>query len=186
MAQFTQRLIDHIKEFEGGYANNPNDRGGETMKGITWPTYVNLVYRVLGRTSSKSHFLSLTDEEVSKFMHWYFRESGADRFRNQSVAEYFADFFWGTGYFAIKLLQRLLNVSDDGKMGPITLAAVNRRNGQSLLADLHTVRLAQYNRLAKDPSQVGHLRGWLRRANTQYEALKKKAPEPNGGSGQLA
>ncbi|WP_445946378.1 glycoside hydrolase family 108 protein [Shewanella sp.] len=35
MSQFKNRLIDELIDREGGYVNDPTDRGGETMYGIT-------------------------------------------------------------------------------------------------------------------------------------------------------
>lgn len=49
MAQLTDRLVKHILGEEGGWANDPDDHGGKTMRGVTWGTYNSLALAVLGR-----------------------------------------------------------------------------------------------------------------------------------------
>ena len=53
--------LAHTLQFEGAWANNPNDPGGATMKGITQRTY----NHYLGRETSQDELRNISDAEVA-------------------------------------------------------------------------------------------------------------------------
>ena len=53
--------LAHTLQFEGGWANNPNDPGGATMKGITQRTF----NQYLGRQASQEELRHISDAEVA-------------------------------------------------------------------------------------------------------------------------
>lgn len=66
---------------------------------------------------------------------------------------------------AAKMLQDILGVSGDGRIGPITLDRLDRANAQSVLDALKTHAAAHYEWLAREnPTLKKYLGGWLRRA----------------------
>ncbi len=68
---------------------------------------------------------------------------------------------------AIMHLQGLLNVKQDGDIGPATLEAIKARNPESLNNLLVIDRIFMLVRLAqKRPSDLSNLFGWVRRAST--------------------
>jgi lysozyme family protein len=81
---------------------------------------------------------------------------------------------------AIKILQHVLNlsglvnISQDGQLGPITARAcdqVYQQMGDYLINALCDERVAFYHRIvARQPNQQIFLNGWLRRAQTYYLA----------------
>ena len=42
MSESFKKALEHMLKFEGGYANDPNDSGGETFRGVSrrnWPKW---------------------------------------------------------------------------------------------------------------------------------------------------
>ena len=67
---------------------------------------------------------------------------------------------------AAKLLQRALGVTDDGKIGPITLSAVAAINRRPLVSGMLWARLAFYEAIARRrPASRKFLLAWLSRVN---------------------
>ena len=58
-----KKALKFVLDREGGYVNNPNDRGGATNKGITQNTY-NAYLKGIGRASCDVR--NITDAEVEK------------------------------------------------------------------------------------------------------------------------
>jgi lysozyme family protein len=119
---FKQALMLTLK-YEGGYVNNPHDKGGETNKGITSKVYDN--YRTKSRLPIQSVKL-IKDNEVDTIYYTnYWCEASCDKIPKPLNILVF-DFAVHSGPTrAVKYLQRLLNVNDDGVIGPKTLAALN-------------------------------------------------------------
>ncbi len=168
-----RRLIPFVLRWEGGYVDDPLDRGGATYRGVTLRTYA--TYR-RGRglpPPSKADLRRMTDAEwmeIFKLMYW--DRWQADRIRSQSVANICVDWLWASGSHGIKRVQRLLAVPDDGLVGPMTLEALNARAPEQLFAEIRAARVCFVKRIvARDPSQKRFERGWLNRlAALRYEA----------------
>lgn len=82
------------------------------------------------------------------------------------------DFGWNRGVgTSIRLLQRVLGVSQDGICGPNTIRAAHRRPGLGLVQDLATEQSASYRSL-RNFNIYG--RGWLARTGRrQAEATRR-------------
>ena len=66
---------------------------------------------------------------------------------------------------AAKMLQDALSVEGDGRIGPLTLGALDLANPQKVLDDLRREAELYYERLVeKDPKLKIYLQGWERRA----------------------
>ena len=74
---------------EGGYVNDPTDKGGETNKGITHATYDS--YR-RSKGLPKQSVKYMTDEEMHEiYYNNYYNASGADKIENPRLAMYVFD-----------------------------------------------------------------------------------------------
>jgi lysozyme family protein len=141
-----------IIEVEGGYVNNPDDPGGATRWGVT-----ELVARSNGYTGPMEKFPIDVAKRIYKESYW-------DAVRGNElpwpVNLYLFDMAVNSGPVqAIKTLQKTLNVTVDGILGPVTLSAASamNKNQQCLfLAD----RAMFYTQLATFQT-FG--RGWLKR-----------------------
>lgn len=152
------RLISH----EGGYVNHPDDPGGETNWGVTAQ-----VARECGYFGSMRELSRETAKRIAKEAYW--DRCKADQYAFPIAFQVFdAAYNHGVGT-AIRFLQRAVNVADDGKVGPITLKAIQAMPVTDVLSRFNAERLEFYTKLSTWGS-FG--KGWARRvaANLKYQA----------------
>ena len=96
------KMLQFILAREGGYSNHPDDKGGETNKGITHKTYD--AYRKSKGLKTRS-VKELTDEEMQDiYYNEYYKASGADKIDNPRLAMYVVDTAINHGLSTAKLL----------------------------------------------------------------------------------
>lgn len=159
MSGFTTAL-PFVLRMEGGYVNDPVDRGGATNKGITQATYSSWL-STQGRPSRPVR--EITDEEVEQIYHLcYWLPAKCDALPwPASAAVFDAAVNHGVSR-ATRMLQEALLVKVDGIIGPATLAAAEGADPHQLVGELLWVRVDFYYRISRG-DQVKFLRGWLRR-----------------------
>lgn len=137
---------------EGGYVNSPNDPGGETKWGISKRSYPNLDIANLTQDDAKAIYLR---------DYW-----GAGHFDAlpPTVAFQAFDIAVNSGVDAsVRMLQRAAGVTDDGVVGPITLAAFQKTEPVALAMRLMAERLDFWRKL---PTWSNFGSGWAGRAAT--------------------
>ncbi|VEI74745.1 Predicted lysozyme (DUF847) [Mannheimia haemolytica] len=152
------RLLGH----EGGYTNDKNDKGGETNWGVTIHTA-----RANGYTGSMR---AMTREQAKQiYLKAFWQRYNCEKFAPEIAFQFFdAAVNHGFGN-AARMLQRAVGVADDGVIGKITLAAIERHS----VADVGTLFIAErvefFTKL-DDFSRYG--KGWIRRManNLRYFA----------------
>jgi lysozyme family protein len=117
------KAIGRVLAHEGGYTDNPNDPGGETNLGITWPTLLEAIRR--GIVPADTTIKSLTAPAATAiYREMFWNPLGAmhpaAKFQMLDAAVNH-----GIGN-ANRILQRAVGVADDGKVGDITRAAIER------------------------------------------------------------
>jgi len=155
--------FERVIKAEGGYVNDPDDRGGETNLGVTigaWGAY-------LGRKIEPGEMKALTKETVKPFyraMYWD-KVKGDDLPVGVDYAIF--DFAVNAGVGrAAKFIQRAVGALDDGAIGPGTLALVAKPTRGKLLENFAKQKEAFYNSLAeKNPTQKKFLKGWMARVD---------------------
>lgn len=163
-----EQLIPFILRWEGGFVDDPHDRGGATNKGITIATY-RFYRRQRGyATTTVADLKNISDAEwadVLKSLYW--DKWQADKIVNQSIANILVDWVWASGSYGIKLPQKMLGVAVDGIVGNQTLAAVNNYTPPcELFEKIRQERIAFVNRIvAARPANRKFRRGWLNRIN---------------------
>lgn len=171
------QTIAQLLEREGGYVNNPADRGGETMFGITEP-----VARAFGYQGPISMLPKTTAAAIYRARYWFQPRFDQVALVDQGVAEELLDtgVNMGTGV-AARFLQRALNVLNngaadypnltvDGAIGAMTLYAlrafVARRSLEGravLLRMLNAQQSVRYMEIAEaNASQEQFEYGWQR------------------------
>lgn len=174
---------------EGGYANNPNDSGGETWKGIArkkhpdWPGwgvvdhYKNKIKTGFPNTLATAPGLQAEVESFYKVVFWDYLK--LDQIKDQRIANELFDTAVNMGQgVAALFIQRALNVSNrngkdypdlqvDGSVGGITVNAVNNHpRPDQLLKLLNTLQGAKYIAICEaNPSQEIFLNSWLSRVS---------------------
>lgn len=125
-----EQYIEHLIGIEGGYTNNPNDSGGETIWGVTVA-----VARAFGYQGDMRAMTKTTAREI--YLDRYFRQPRFDQIHaiNQNVAAELLDTGVNMGTeVASKFFQRALNalnlkqsvyadIKVDGNIGVMTVAA---------------------------------------------------------------
>ncbi len=162
---FYYALAWHLKH-EGPWSNHPSDPGGFTYAGISKVAHANWhgwQYLLENGTIPDHVIASFYDSLVWKPMM-------CDSMPPE-LAFYLFDTacLLGTPY-ATYLLQKSLNVTPDGIIGPNTLHAIRSQGTRTVLSKLHTNRITFHKELVnKYPNLKIFYKGWLRRANLTYQ-----------------
>jgi hypothetical protein len=141
--------VAQVLNFEGGYVNNPNDRGGETKYGISKKAYPDLDIK------------NLTKETATEIYYRdYWLASSCDRM-DYKVALVVFDMSVNHGVSrSIKILQKTLKVKIDGIIGTQTLGAL--RTDAQFPRDILRERVHFYLNLSSSQlKEFGH--GWMNR-----------------------
>lgn len=150
-------LMPHLKRHEGGFVNHPKDPGGATNMGITLATF----RRHIKRNGTVSDLKRMTWEQAAKV----YRSQYWNKVRGDDLppgVDYTVfDFAVNSGPSrAAKFLQRIVGVEQDGEIGPITLAAVNRMAPADVINGVCDARLSFMQGLKTWPT---FRKGWSRR-----------------------
>lgn len=166
-----EELAPAIAKWEGGYVNDPLDRGGATNMGVTIGTW-----RLVGYDKNNDGVIDeqdiqlLTHDDFKFVLQKYWDKWKADEIDNQSVANLLVDWYWMSGKHGIVIPQRLLGVAADGIVGPITLKAVNEANPKDFFDEVKKARVKFYNDIVA--SSVRAYERKLGRKSTQREQLQ--------------
>ena len=155
MSENFDKMLKFVLLREGGYSNNPNDKGGETNKGITYQTY-NSYRKSRGRSPRSVKYI--TDEEVRDiYYNNYYKASGADKIQNPKLAAYVFDTAVNMGVSRAK--EFLAKSGND-------------------LNTYEQLRRNKYNQFVEyDSSQRCFLQGWNNRINSLREFVDNEFPE---------
>ncbi|MDR1037345.1 MAG: hypothetical protein LBT40_12500 [Deltaproteobacteria bacterium] len=192
MTDFFEKAMAKVKQFEGGYVDNPRDRGKETFRGISrksWQDWDGWPFI----DAAKGEWADLPAKgrpKLAAFIDSKFRGSAVmDNLETEFYRVNFWELFSGvlTGRIlwkvfdtavnngegtARKLLQRALNLPPlnshlavDGVLGPKTRLAVSKAPEDALLQNFCQAQAANYRAIVKShPEQEVFLKGWLNRA----------------------
>ena len=166
MANFSTAL-SKLLEVEGGYANDPVDKGGETIYGISrknWPQWEGWKY--VDRKNYNTAYRYVEDFYKRNF--W--NPVGGDDILDQALAEKVFDIAVNAGIgTATKIVQRCLNILNgaslkvDGACGPATRREIQKCKYPKTLLKMITC-LQGYHYISiceRDPSQRRFIRGWI-------------------------
>lgn len=136
--------IPRILKHEGGYVDHPNDPGGPTNKGITISTFQSYIKP----NGTKEDLKKLTTEQATVvYKRQYWDAVMADSLP-VGVDYAVADFAVNSGpYRAVKYLQTIVGVTQDGRIGPKTLEAVRKMSSEDIINRLCDDRMTFLKRL---------------------------------------
>lgn len=155
---------------EGGYADDPDDPGGATNRGITQATYT--AWRTKQRLPTQ-HVRHCTIEETAAI----YRSEYWDKHRCGDLPWPLALVHFDSAVqhaSADRLLQETLGVKVDGQIGPKTLAEARTGDPWRWALRLIFQRLDYYRSISKGPL-LKFLPGWCRRMVLLYESLEDAA-----------
>jgi glycosyl hydrolase family 108/predicted peptidoglycan binding protein len=148
-----------IFKAEGGYSDNPNDPGGPTNFGITLATLKAYESNPNLTAQDVKSLTPATAREIYRSNYWNRMQCGS---LPEGLDLEVFDFGVNAGPGeAVKALQRIVGVTADGSIGPITLAAVGQFKARDLISQYSQARLAYYQGLNNPEFE----QGWTVRAN---------------------
>lgn len=148
-----ERLVSH----EGGLVNNPADKGGLTKYGISQRSYPSLDIAKLTLADARA---------IYKRDFW--DRAQCDRLPPGVAFDVFDTAINSGIGQSIRFLQRAVGVADDGAVGPMTLAAVSRREPEAVQARFNGHRLEF---MAKLSNWDVFGKGWVRRVASNLQAV---------------
>ena len=153
--------------FEGGYCNHPSDPGGMTNHGVTKRTWEDWT----GESVDEQCMRELSVEEVTPLYRgrYWNKVWGDDLPAGLDYCVFDCAVNSGPKQ-AIIFLQRVVGVDDDGVIGKLTMAAVNREKAVDLIEDYCDLRLRFLEKLKAYPV-FG--KGWTKRVNAVEDYAKK-------------
>ena len=168
------KAFSHILEVEGGYVNDPLDRGGETNFGIT-----KKVAEMHGYTGDMKLMTENIAKSIYKADYWDIIQLDAIGVLSEEIALEMFDSGVNCGVrWAAKWFQRSMNLLNrngtkfenlevDGFLGPKSLLAFNSFKDKDHKYILKTMNLLQGMRYIsiceRDETQEKFFRGWLGR-----------------------
>jgi lysozyme family protein len=155
-------IFERLMKHEGGYVNHPSDPGGETMYGVTkrvaqahgyYGDMRKLPKETAKQITEKSYYKAVKGDELDRLIAWQLTDAAYNHGKRQ----------------AVKFLQRAVGASDDGLIGPRTLAAVAAMDKNDVVLLFNAERLEFFTNL-KIWQTFG--KGWARRivGNLRYAA----------------
>ena len=165
MTPFFKKAFEELIGIEGGYVNDPTDRGGETKYGISKKSYPHLDIK------------NLTLEQAQQ-IYWedFWKASGSHHMIKYELALELFDTGVNMGQgIARKFLQQALNLMNrnqynfpdlkvDGIVGPNTIAAYKKVDDRILLKVLNGLQFMRYVQICeRDPAQEKYFNGWMKR-----------------------
>lgn len=162
------KFVELIKQFEGGFVDDPDDPGGATNMGITLSTY--MAHKGLeSKEVALAQLKNLTEEEaVEIYRSGYWNQVSGGKLAS-GIDIFVADWAIHSGpQRAIIELQSLIGVTPDGILGPISMEALKEEDPARLLQDLHNERFNFYHDITYGKSTRKFLKGWLNRLHKLY------------------
>lgn len=171
------KAMPHVFSEEGGYVDHPKDPGGATNMGITLAT----LSAWEGGKVSKAEVKALTKSKATDIYreNYWNKVAGDDLPAGVDYAVF--DFAINSGPArAVKMLQKVVGVDQDGVIGAKTLAAVRKMAADRIISELCDARLAWLKTLGTFKT-FG--RGWTARVSrVRSRALafsRDSAPVPS-------
>lgn len=158
---------------EGGYSDTPGDAGGATKWGITRATLAAWWHRYVTKAEVEA-LEEPTAQEIARKEYWV-PLRGDELPAGVDLVVF--DFGFNAGWSrSAKLLQRVVEETQDGQIGPKTLAAVAKFSAGAIIDRLSQLHEVYYETVVEEyPGDEKFLAGWLGRAGRAAQAALKLA-----------
>jgi lysozyme family protein len=156
------RALKLVLAHEGGWADNPKDPGGATMKGVTLANF----RRYVKPGATKDDLRKITDAQVATVYRRYYWDAVAGAELPDGIDYAVFDFAVNSGPSrAAQYLQKVVGVAQDGKIGPATLKATKAMLPATVIHNLCDERLAFLKRIKSKGKLLWDTfgKGWSRR-----------------------
>ena len=158
--------LEFLWQVEGGYVNDPADRGGKTNFGISSQAHPDI--DIAGLTQSEAATIYRTD---------YWLPAACNQLPARIAVALFGHAVHSGPVAAIKHLQLSLAITVDGHCGPITQAAARDSDHLETVIQMLSHRGYRFFTIAKhDQSQARFLRGWMVRTYRLLHFITTRVP----------
>lgn len=162
-------LAPFIRFYEGGFANDKDDPGGATNKGVTLTTF----RMIFGKSKTIVDLRNITTAQWDiVFKKHFWDKCKADTINSQSIANMLVDFAWHSGLGnAVPIMQKVVGFNkQDGIVGNMTITAINTYPNQKALFE--ALRKARMDFLKGRKTWWKFGKGWSNRVNAiEYGSL---------------
>jgi lysozyme family protein len=178
--------ITKVLQHEGGYVNNPKDRGKRTNYGVTQAVYEQFIGRkLIGSDTDAPKGQPMEEAEsvmrnmpignaIAVYKQLYWDKIQGDKIRKYSIAAAIFDQSINRGNVAaVKQAQRVLKnvfnypLAEDGVVGSATITALNTVDEAKFLNSYLQESILAYNKIVQNnPTQSVFLNGWLKRVES--------------------
>ena len=164
MASFVEAHKE-VGKSEGGYTNNPNDRGNYVdgkLIGTNYGISAPVLKTYLGRTPTIDDMLNLSPKDASKIYKFnYWDKIEGDSLKNQSVALMLYDAIVNQGGGTTRtMVKNALQEQNINYIG-IDAKSINKAKQKQFFDSIYNQRLERYSTGQKEFRQ-----GWIKRLNT--------------------
>jgi len=152
-----------VLRWEGGLSDDPSDRGGRTMKGVTQRVYDD--WR-MAQGLPAADVAGISDRELGAIYQksYWERAFCAPLPAHLNLVQFDTAVNMGP-VRAVKMLQQVVGANADGAFGPATRQACDACSPPDAVARYCTIREGLYRHFAEAPGQDRFLSGWLNRLN---------------------
>ncbi|TGT42837.1 glycosyl hydrolase 108 family protein [Mesorhizobium sp. M8A.F.Ca.ET.165.01.1.1] len=166
------RALALVLKSEGGWSDNPADPGGATMRGVTLANF----RRYVKADATKADLRAISDDQVATVYRRFYWDAVSGAELPDGVDYATMDFGVNSGPSrAVKYLQAVVGVPQDGRIGPVTLAAVTAKPSGVVIDALCDARLAFLKRL---PTWGSFGKGWAGRVESVRRASLSLTIQP--------
>lgn len=158
VAETLPRVMPDLLKHEGGWSDHPSDPGGATMNGITLAVFRSYTGRPNATKTELRNISPALVERIYRQNYWRVIR-GDDLPAGPDYATFDGAVNSGPSRGA-KWLQRAVGATQDGQVGPVTIAAAKERDAVQAVKDICRYRLGFVQGL-RTFSVFG--RGWARR-----------------------
>lgn len=148
-------FLDNVFRAEGGFSDHPLDAGGQTMRGVTFETFRNSMHllgkRLTDEAEARAYHATLSEDDAAAiYIHRFWLPTRMHTLPQPELAPWgplavsVADHQVNCGSWGVIGLQRLVKVKEDGAFGPVSLAAVSKRDPMILFWEYQKWRRAYY------------------------------------------
>lgn len=180
-----KECLKEVLKHEGGWSDLKSDPGGATMKGVTLTNFRKFV----NPKASKDDLKKITNAQLETVYRRFYWDAVNGASLPDGVDMAVFDYAVNSGPSrASKAVQKVVGVSQDGAIGPATVAAILKKDEASVVEDVCDERLAFMKRAKGSAGSLkGKLlwptfgKGWQRRVDSvrkfSLELAERPTPE---------
>lgn len=164
-------FLELVFKAEGGFVNDPQDTGGQTMRGVTYAVFkeclglLNLKFKT--EADAIAYHARLSEADAAEiYVKRFWLPTGMHTLPNPQLGEWaplaisVADHQVNAGSWGVRGLQRLVGVTADGQFGPLSLKATVAQNPKELFTRYQNWRRSYYSSIQIAGKTPAEMKAW--------------------------